>query len=312
MASSYWIKLYHEILHDPKMERLSDHLYRRCMELFLLAGETDREGELPSVDDMAWTFRSDVETMQKDLVELARVGILHQENDRWIVTHFAERQDNITPAEGMARLRDRRHKAEYYVPAKETKPEPAPESAQAEATPQEQSAEPPAASQDINTPSEAPVNDQLRNLTQIRLDKIRLDTDEIRQDCALPAPSTAPTAPDIPLIRDKPDFAHERRSYKLPKLPTMPVENDGLSEPEIQKIQERTIGFCRELLHPKMPSPDDEHAICAWGKLWGYKHVLEVFSEAARGKNRRASLAEIYNSIGNGHVETISAIAAGG
>lgn len=53
MAAKYWIKLYHEILHDPKMGRLPDNLWRRCIELFLLAGELgaevdeDDKGHLP-------------------------------------------------------------------------------------------------------------------------------------------------------------------------------------------------------------------------------------------------------------------------
>jgi len=29
MGSPYWIKLYHEILNDPKMGRLPDRLWRR-------------------------------------------------------------------------------------------------------------------------------------------------------------------------------------------------------------------------------------------------------------------------------------------
>ena len=40
MPSKYWIKLYHEVLDDPKMARLPDRLYRRCIEVFLLAGKS--------------------------------------------------------------------------------------------------------------------------------------------------------------------------------------------------------------------------------------------------------------------------------
>lgn len=47
MASKYWIKLYHEILDDHKMGRLPDRLWRRVIELILLAGEQDDEGLHP-------------------------------------------------------------------------------------------------------------------------------------------------------------------------------------------------------------------------------------------------------------------------
>ena len=45
MASRYWIKLYHEILEDPKMGRLSDRQFRRVIELFLLAGDCEMDGQ---------------------------------------------------------------------------------------------------------------------------------------------------------------------------------------------------------------------------------------------------------------------------
>ena len=46
MASKYWIKLYYEILDDPKLGKLTDWLFRRAIELFLLAGENDNDGLL--------------------------------------------------------------------------------------------------------------------------------------------------------------------------------------------------------------------------------------------------------------------------
>ena len=35
MSSFYWIKLYHEVLDDPKMALLPDRLWRRTIELFI-------------------------------------------------------------------------------------------------------------------------------------------------------------------------------------------------------------------------------------------------------------------------------------
>lgn len=113
MTAKYWIKLYHETLHDPKMGRLSDHLYRRCIEIFLLAGEYDRGGLLPPLDDMAWTLRTDPDALAQDLHALADVDITHWTEDGWVVTHFAARQDADNSAERMRQLRKRKQHATY-------------------------------------------------------------------------------------------------------------------------------------------------------------------------------------------------------
>lgn len=122
MASNYWIKLYHEILDDPKMGRLPDRLWRRIIECFLMAGEFDQDGALPAVGDMAWRLRMDEGELVSDLKDIAKVGggkcgevgIIHNDGTRWIVTRFAERQAPVSDAERMRRYRDRQRKEQYY------------------------------------------------------------------------------------------------------------------------------------------------------------------------------------------------------
>jgi len=114
MASKYWIKLYHEILDDPKMGRLDDRSFRRTIELFLLAGELDNEGELPMVDDMAWRLRIDPSEMEDDLQALQEVGIVTQAEGVWTVTKFADRQGQMPDAERKRRERTDRQRQEYY------------------------------------------------------------------------------------------------------------------------------------------------------------------------------------------------------
>ena len=114
MASKYWIKLYHEILHERKMAQLSDHLWRRSIEFFLFAGEVDDDGALPTLDDMAWTLHQSPELIETDLAELANVGIVDQRGGRWFVTNFSKRQAKMDKAEYMRRLRNERQKDEYY------------------------------------------------------------------------------------------------------------------------------------------------------------------------------------------------------
>lgn len=108
MATKYWIKLYHEILDDPKMGRLPDSVWRRCIEIFLLAGETGEDGTLPPVGHMAWRLRLSDDEMRSDLEQLESVSIVKQIGGLWIVTAFERRQKKMTKAEYMRRLRDER------------------------------------------------------------------------------------------------------------------------------------------------------------------------------------------------------------
>jgi len=115
MKSYYWIKLYHEILDDAKMGRLPDRLWRRAIELFLMAGEEHDGGNLPSLADMAWRLRLDDDVLLNDLQELAQVNIVTQRDDgSWFVTNFAERQGAMGDAERQRRYRERQHRTQYY------------------------------------------------------------------------------------------------------------------------------------------------------------------------------------------------------
>jgi len=99
MASKYWIKLYHEILQDPKMGRLPDHLWRRCIEFFLVAGEFEQDGYLPPIKDMAWELRATSEEVEQSLIALSECGIVALVDDRWLVVKFAERQAPVNSTE---------------------------------------------------------------------------------------------------------------------------------------------------------------------------------------------------------------------
>lgn len=108
MANS-WLKLYHEMLNDPKMGTMSDHLYRRTIELFLLAGQEGRNGLLPPLTQVAWALRTTVNDATLCLQELQELGIVTKlPEGSMIVTHFAERQDtNLSDAERSQRRRDK-------------------------------------------------------------------------------------------------------------------------------------------------------------------------------------------------------------
>ena len=88
----YWIKLYTEILKDPKMGRLTDRQFRTCINLFALAGEVDQEGVLPTMADISWTLRMSEDDLLSDMQALAKVDILTRAGEAWTVAKWQERQ----------------------------------------------------------------------------------------------------------------------------------------------------------------------------------------------------------------------------
>jgi len=107
MNKKFWIKLYVELLDDPKMGRLPDHLWKFAVELFLLAGREGNDGSLPPLAEMAWTLRVPDEKVLEDIRSLAEVGVVHEEKEGvWCVTHFQERQ-KCESYERVKRYRDR-------------------------------------------------------------------------------------------------------------------------------------------------------------------------------------------------------------
>jgi len=114
VSANYWIKLYHEILRDPKMGRLPDRAWRRTIEIFLLAGETGQDGRLPDTPDIAWQLRVDEDELLEDMRLLAEQGILTQTDDGWLVTHFEDRQRARTSTERSRRHREQQRRDEYW------------------------------------------------------------------------------------------------------------------------------------------------------------------------------------------------------
>lgn len=114
MSERYWIKLYHEILDDPKMATLNDSQWRFVIELFLIAGRTSSDGHIPDAHKIAWILRRDEKVVEKQLTEIKKVGIISKNNTGWIVDHFFDRQQPSTDAERKRQQRERDHQKQYY------------------------------------------------------------------------------------------------------------------------------------------------------------------------------------------------------
>jgi len=116
MASKYWIKLYHEILDDAKIGKMSDTLWRRTIEMFLIAGDYDHDGQLPPLEDIAWRLRITDEQLAADVEELERIGILSVNGSVHLVKNFSERQEAINSTERSRLHRDSKRKGNVSIP----------------------------------------------------------------------------------------------------------------------------------------------------------------------------------------------------
>lgn len=66
---SRWIRLYVEVVDDPKVGRLSDHQFRTWLLLLALAGRS-RDGSLPCREDIAFKLRGTIPDVDRVLDEL--------------------------------------------------------------------------------------------------------------------------------------------------------------------------------------------------------------------------------------------------
>lgn len=110
---NHWIKLYVEINDDPKVGLLPVNARWRFISALALAGELDEGGFIPPVnDELAYRLHTEVETLQAEMRMLAGRGLaelrMHPDGeDRWFLTHFAERQAPSTNAERQKQWRKR-------------------------------------------------------------------------------------------------------------------------------------------------------------------------------------------------------------
>ncbi|MFC2028309.1 DnaD domain protein [Chloroflexota bacterium] len=103
-----WIKLYVEIIQDPKMGQLPNWLWRRAIEFFMIAGEFGEKGLLRPIPDMAWRLRIGEDDLSKSLEALSEVGVVTETPDGWKVTHFEKRQAPPSSTERVRKFRQRK------------------------------------------------------------------------------------------------------------------------------------------------------------------------------------------------------------
>jgi hypothetical protein len=107
MTTYTWIKLYIEILDDPKVGLMPDWCFRRFIQFLLVAREHNQNGLLGPVTQLAWRLRSSEDDVLSALRTMSEIGIVAETPDGWLVVNFAKRQARIDGAERTRLYRER-------------------------------------------------------------------------------------------------------------------------------------------------------------------------------------------------------------
>jgi len=98
MAGMPWVKVYTEVLDDPKLAKISEGAKWRFVQLILVAAECDAGGafvvgdDVMTNDEIAWRLRICKESLEKDITELVKNGLLTIDGKVLEITKFADRQ----------------------------------------------------------------------------------------------------------------------------------------------------------------------------------------------------------------------------
>ena len=88
-----WVKLHTKMLDNPDIAELPDCLYRRWIELLMLAGRNDDDGQLQPVKKMAFILHLSEANLSEALTALAAVGVVYQDDEEnWHVTNWKKHQ----------------------------------------------------------------------------------------------------------------------------------------------------------------------------------------------------------------------------
>lgn len=111
--AGYWLKLYTEILDDPKYYRLSGDAKLGMYELMLVAKKIDQNGMLPSIDDICFYTRRDADWWIPVIDELKRIKFITDTDEgNEVIRKFEDRQSAVPSNEKQRRYREALHKKE--------------------------------------------------------------------------------------------------------------------------------------------------------------------------------------------------------
>jgi hypothetical protein len=93
-----WLRLYDDLLDDPKAQQLAPVLFKHWINLLCLASKSEPRGTLPAITDVAFRLRVTSQKARTILNELASVGMIDAEGETFQMHNWSERQresDNV-------------------------------------------------------------------------------------------------------------------------------------------------------------------------------------------------------------------------
>ena len=108
--ASIWLRLYTEILNDPKVQRLPGDVFKTWVNLLCIAKEADHDGRLPSVDDVAFKLRLSTEALLPVLNNLLAADLIREEGGAYLI-HGWDRRQYASDSDPTALDRKRRQRA---------------------------------------------------------------------------------------------------------------------------------------------------------------------------------------------------------
>jgi hypothetical protein len=87
-----WLRLYHSVLDDPKVQRLSAADFKFWINALICASQNTPRGVLPDIDHLAFRLHSSREAVEKRLKTSQEVGLIHFENGFYRIHNWDARQ----------------------------------------------------------------------------------------------------------------------------------------------------------------------------------------------------------------------------
>lgn len=115
MTTSYWLKLWIDLLDDPKTGRIPDWLFRRFILFLCAAKEYDHDGLLQPVPDLAWRLRLSEAQVDEALRALSEAGVVQKTADGWLIVNFRKRQAPSDSADRVRRFREEKKQCNVTV-----------------------------------------------------------------------------------------------------------------------------------------------------------------------------------------------------
>lgn len=81
---------YPELIDNPKMAKLPDKIWRRLVELFLIAKVTTNDGNLPNAESLAWKLRVPLSEIIPDLLSLEENGFIQKISNTYFIKNYQE------------------------------------------------------------------------------------------------------------------------------------------------------------------------------------------------------------------------------